>query len=395
MGYKFHFYGEDARVAAKTLNIFAYQSRNYLTASVPVPRLHVYVRRLVDAGHKVGVIRQTETAALKAAGEYVDTNGETSGKSGLFERKLVGLYTKSTLEAGVAVDPAARTPSRARAPPTAIGAPPAFCSASRNRSMARHRRASGSRRSTRAPATCGTPSSTTGRRGRFGIRLLQLSPAEVLLVDSVSAATNALVAAVFGEGRARASSASPPRADTRTRGTRSGRWRSTSEPKYVENENDDDETPTEKHRQKITDRRSSLPGGQAARAAATAFDWLRPFGLDGVSRLAGSAAAFKPMAGGDDGGGTMRLSPNVIRQLELFPLVRGHAPGQPGVAPRRQRDHRRRARLLRRWVAHPLTSVRAIRDAGRRGARAPRRDGRARLRRAPAATMPAALRPSP
>ena len=37
VGYKFHFYGEDARVAAKTLNIFAYQSRNYLTASVPVP----------------------------------------------------------------------------------------------------------------------------------------------------------------------------------------------------------------------------------------------------------------------------------------------------------------------------------------------------------------------
>ena len=105
VGYKFHFYGEDARVAAKTLNIFAYQSRNYLTASVPVPRLHVYVRRLVDAGHKVGVIRQTETAALKAAGEYVDKNGDTSGKSGLFERKLVGLYTKSTLEAGVAVDP--------------------------------------------------------------------------------------------------------------------------------------------------------------------------------------------------------------------------------------------------------------------------------------------------
>ena len=32
-------------------------------------------------------------------------------------------------------------------------------------------------------------------------RLLQLSPAEVLLVEPVSAATNALVAAVFGEGK--------------------------------------------------------------------------------------------------------------------------------------------------------------------------------------------------
>ena len=57
----------------------------------------MYVRRLVEAGHKVGVIRQTETAALKAGGE---TDG---GKSGLFERKLVGLYTRSTLEAGVAI----------------------------------------------------------------------------------------------------------------------------------------------------------------------------------------------------------------------------------------------------------------------------------------------------
>ena len=97
VGYKFHFYGEDAHVASKVLNIFAYQSRNYLTASVPVVRLHIYVRRLVEAGHKVGVIRQTETAALKASGE---TDG---GKSGLFERRLVGLYTRSTLEAGVAI----------------------------------------------------------------------------------------------------------------------------------------------------------------------------------------------------------------------------------------------------------------------------------------------------
>ena len=48
------------RERRRVLNIFAYQSRNYLTASVPVARLHVYVRRLVEAGHKVGVIRQTE-----------------------------------------------------------------------------------------------------------------------------------------------------------------------------------------------------------------------------------------------------------------------------------------------------------------------------------------------
>ena len=42
---------------------------------------------LVTAGHKVGVVRQTETAALKAVGD---------NKSAPFERKLTNLYTKGT-----------------------------------------------------------------------------------------------------------------------------------------------------------------------------------------------------------------------------------------------------------------------------------------------------------
>ena len=44
--------------------------------------------RLVASGYKVGVVKQTETAAIKAAG---------SNKSGLFSRELAGLYTRSTL----------------------------------------------------------------------------------------------------------------------------------------------------------------------------------------------------------------------------------------------------------------------------------------------------------
>lgn len=44
--------------------------------------------RLVAAGYKVGVVKQMETAALKAAGD---------NKSGPFVRKLAGLYTRSTL----------------------------------------------------------------------------------------------------------------------------------------------------------------------------------------------------------------------------------------------------------------------------------------------------------
>ena len=390
VGYKFHFYGEDARVAAKTLNIFAYQSRNYLTASVPVPRLHVYVRRLVDAGHKVGVIRQTETAALKAAGEYVDKNGETSGKSGLFERKLVGLYTKSTLEAGVAVDPGGGANAVAgasaadgdwRTTGVLLCVAESFDGATSTRiGLAAVDASAGDVRYAEfddGPARPGLES-----------RLLQLSPAEVLLVEPVSAATNALVAAVFGEGkgaRVERIAAESGYADARDAERALAKY---VEPASGENENDDDETPTEKHRQNLTDRRSSLPGGQAARAAATAFDWLRPFGLDGVSRLAGSAAAFKPMAGGDDGGGTMRLSPNVIRQLELFRSSEDTHRGSLVWLLGANAITAGGARLLRRWVAHPLTSVRAIRerlDAVRELAETAEPDSGGRLDALPAA----------
>lgn len=59
----------------------------FASASIPVHRLHVHVKRLVQAGHKVGIVRQIETAALKAAGE---------NRNAPFVRKLTNLYTKGT-----------------------------------------------------------------------------------------------------------------------------------------------------------------------------------------------------------------------------------------------------------------------------------------------------------
>ena len=50
-----------ADIASKECNIFAYPDHNFLTASIPVPRLHVYVRRLVEAGYKVGLGLHTAT----------------------------------------------------------------------------------------------------------------------------------------------------------------------------------------------------------------------------------------------------------------------------------------------------------------------------------------------
>lgn len=100
VGYKYRFFGEDARIAAKELSIvcipgkFRYDEHpsevhidRFASASIPVHRLHVHVRRLVAAGHKVGVVRQLETAALKAVGD---------NRHAPFVRKLTNLYTKGT-----------------------------------------------------------------------------------------------------------------------------------------------------------------------------------------------------------------------------------------------------------------------------------------------------------
>ncbi|KAI9328379.1 hypothetical protein BDR26DRAFT_950947 [Obelidium mucronatum] len=68
VGYKYRFFEEDA-------------------TSIPVHRLNVHVSKLVQLGYKVGIVRQTETAALKAAGD---------NKSAPFERKLTNIFTKGT-----------------------------------------------------------------------------------------------------------------------------------------------------------------------------------------------------------------------------------------------------------------------------------------------------------
>ena len=94
-GYKYRFFGDDAEIAAKELNIFAHLDHNFQTASIPTHRLYVHVRRLVAKGYKVGVVKQMETAALKAAGD---------NKSAPFTRELTALYTKATL-IGEDVDP--------------------------------------------------------------------------------------------------------------------------------------------------------------------------------------------------------------------------------------------------------------------------------------------------
>ncbi|XP_046871393.1 DNA mismatch repair protein Msh3 isoform X5 [Hypomesus transpacificus] len=95
-GYKYRFFGEDAEIAAKELNVFCHLDHNFMTCSIPAHRLAIHVRRLVSQGHKVGVVKQTETSAIKSSGV---------NKNALFDRRLSGLYTRSTL-VGEDVNPA-------------------------------------------------------------------------------------------------------------------------------------------------------------------------------------------------------------------------------------------------------------------------------------------------
>ncbi|XP_010537192.1 PREDICTED: DNA mismatch repair protein MSH3 isoform X2 [Tarenaya hassleriana] len=90
VGYRYRFFEQDAEVAARVLGIYAHMDHSFMTASIPIFRLNVHVRRLVNAGYKVGLVKQTETAAIKAHG---------SNRDGPFCRELSALYTKATLAA--------------------------------------------------------------------------------------------------------------------------------------------------------------------------------------------------------------------------------------------------------------------------------------------------------
>lgn len=102
-GYRYKFFGEDAKIASKILNIkltegkFSFDLNNpskndhlystFAQASVPIERLLVHVRRLIVRGYKVGVVNQIETAAIRA---------ETKSRSKVFDRFLSHVYSAGT-----------------------------------------------------------------------------------------------------------------------------------------------------------------------------------------------------------------------------------------------------------------------------------------------------------
>lgn len=93
---RYRFFGKDAEIASRLLDIYAHQDRHYLVASIPTHRLSVHIARIVAAGYKVGVVRQTETAAIKKAA----SKQKSGSGSKCFTRSVTNVYTKGTLIPG-------------------------------------------------------------------------------------------------------------------------------------------------------------------------------------------------------------------------------------------------------------------------------------------------------
>lgn len=104
VGYKYRFFEEDAITASRILGIAQFRSKSMLTASIPTHRLHIHIKRLINAGEKVGVVRQKETAALKKIGD---------NRSAPFTRGLQGVYTSATFIDELNIDPAENLGHRA------------------------------------------------------------------------------------------------------------------------------------------------------------------------------------------------------------------------------------------------------------------------------------------
>ena len=83
--FRYRFFGEDAEIAARLLDLSCHPDRMFMTASVPTFSGYAhYVRKLVTAGIKVGIVAQTETAAEKKTASGSRYIKYIADKEGLF-----------------------------------------------------------------------------------------------------------------------------------------------------------------------------------------------------------------------------------------------------------------------------------------------------------------------
>ncbi|TYZ67999.1 hypothetical protein PybrP1_008324 [[Pythium] brassicae (nom. inval.)] len=96
-GYRMRLFAEDAEfetlvIAGAALGIGVAQYKHFRQASVPVHRALLHCRALVVAGHKVGIVRQVETVAMRSAREAADGRQRP-----VLQREVVEMYTRATI----------------------------------------------------------------------------------------------------------------------------------------------------------------------------------------------------------------------------------------------------------------------------------------------------------
>lgn len=404
-GYRFQFFGlPDAEVASQVLNIFAYQDRNYLKASVPTFTIERHIRRLVNAGHKVGIVTQTETAAIKAS-------SDTRNKP--FQRELTGVFTRATIEAGAlsAISSIARATGGKNGGGDAESNAPAqgshddvlFDAYNEERSSffvcvvesnspeddskmaiyidddeeygmvdkvtteeTAHFQQHQSKKMVDIAIVA--VETSTGQviysqvkdgpmRSELESRLLFTPPADLLIVEPVSRGTNRLLEKSSGnraiertDGAAYKAGGAMPRVVDFYRahasmggGCQIGNYNSASAPRTMT-----------AHPGSIMDKIVSLPP-LVINALAHSLDYLEPFGLEGALLHSFSFKEYSEIK-------ELELSPNALQQLEI---LRNTDDGKERGSLLWLMDRTLTApgsRLMRRWVSRPLTDLVGIRE---------------------------------
>ncbi|KAJ5902270.1 DNA mismatch repair protein msh3 [Penicillium taxi] len=347
VGYKFRFFGEDARIAAKELGIVCIPGKfrfdehpseahigRFASASIPVHRLHVHVKRLITAGHKVGVVRQIETAALKAAGD---------NRNAPFVRKLTNLYTKGTY-----IDDIEGLEGPA---PAAGGASPAtgymLCVTETN--------AGGSGSDERVKIGIVAVQPATGdviydefedgfMRSEIETRLLHIAPCEILIVGEMSRASEKIVQhlsgskmTVFGDAvrvdRTPKKKTAAAEAHSHVTSFYAGKMSATGMEEDVQ-------------AVKLLQNVLALPG-QVNICLSAMIEHMTEYGLEHVFDL---TKYFQPFSARSH----MLLNGNTLVSLEIYQNQTDHSAKGSLFWTLDRTQTRFGQRLLRRWVGRPL-----------------------------------------
>ncbi|CAN1264858.1 DNA mismatch repair protein MSH3 [Linum perenne] len=314
VGYKYRFFGEDAGVASRVLGIYAHVNHNFLTAR-----------------YKVGVVKQTETAAIKAHGE---------NRTGPFCRGLSALYTKATLEAAEGMGEKEE----------GCGGESNYmcCVVEKNEDCGIDVKIGivGVEIST-GDVVYGEFSDGIMRNGLEAL-VLGLAPAELLLGDPLSKPTEKLLLAYAGP-------ASNVRVERISRDCfRDGDalaevmslYENVDEDKLVDDEKKIVELAERESSQQVVEGIMNMPD-LAIQGLALTIRHLKQFGFE---RILCNGASFRPLSCSTK----MNLSANTLQQLEI---LRNNSDGSESGSLLNILSNTLTiygSRLLRQWVTHPL-----------------------------------------